>query len=386
MYDVAALDTIGGEVTATYERAELFLIRVIRDALAKMQDEPDWARAQLLAIRQERYRVEGAMAVLQRQAPELALKTVDEAYVRGALEAEREIAQLANAGIINPTTSMTLNDAAVVALSSELVSSLAGVNGGILRRVEDIWRTIVAEATGYSVTGAMTTFEAAQRSYTRMAREGLGFFVDSAGRKWSLDTYAEMATRTATTKALMAGHTDRMVQSGVDLVVVSSHPNPAPQCAPFERKVLSLTGRDAGRIVRDGHAVTVTATLDQAIEDGLFHPNCRHTLSAYVPGATNLTPPKPDKDHAGYKATQHQRYLERQVRASKRMEAAAVTPEAKQAARQRARAYQARIREHVAKHNLPRRRHREQLKTPGGRVTADYTPRRNAKVIPLQRD
>lgn len=368
MYDVAALDTIGGEVTATYERAELFLIRVIRDALAKMQDEPDWARAQLLAIRQERYRVEGAMAVLQRQAPELALKTVDEAYVRGALEAEREIAQLANAGIINPTTSMALNDAAVVALSSELVSSLAGVNGGILRRVEDIWRTIVAEAAGYSVTGAMTTFEAAQRSYTRMAREGLGFFVDSAGRKWSLDTYAEMATRTATTKALMAGHTDRMVQSGVDLVVVSSHPNPAPQCAPFERKVLSLTGRDTGRVVRDGHAVTATATLDRAIEDGLFHPNCRHVLSAYIPGATNLTPPKPDVNHEGYKATQHQRYLERQVRASKRMEAAAVTPEAKQAARQRARAYQARIREHINKHNLPRRRHREQLRKPGGRV------------------
>lgn len=386
MYDVAALDTIGGEVTATYERAELFLIRVIRDALAKMQDEPDWARAQLLAIRQERCRVEGAMAVLQKQAPELALKTVDEAYVRGALEAEREIAQLANAGIINPTTSMALNDAAVVALSSELVSSLAGVNGGILRRVEDIWRTIVAEATGYSVTGAMTTFEAAQRSYTRMAREGLGFFIDSAGRKWSLDTYAEMATRTATTKALMAGHTDRMVQSGVDLVVVSSHPNPAPQCAPYERKVLSLTGRDTGHVVRDGHAVTVTATLDHAIADGLFHPNCRHVLSAYIPGATNLTPPAPDVDSKGYKATQHQRYLERQVRASKRMEAAAVTPEAKQAARQRQRAYQARIREHVNAHNLPRRRHREQLRKPGGRVATDYTPRRNAKVIPLQRD
>lgn len=389
MYRPEVLANVGSEVVETYQRAELYLIRIIRDALIKTGDEPEWAMAQLLAIRQERYRVDGLIAELQKRSPELWARTVDEAYVRGVLQAEQELGQLESIGAFPTAGAQTaVNNMAVQAIAAESVTAMTAVHRQILRRTEDIWRAIVKEATGYSITGAMTTHQAAQRAFTRMAREGMGFFVDSVGRKWGLDTYAEMATRTATTRALIAGHTDTMVQRGVDLVVVSAHPNPAPVCAPYERKVLSLSGKYQAGTHRVGDAIVpVAATLDEAVDNGLLHPNCRHRFSAYVPGFTDLTPPEPDEGNEGYNATQKQRYLERQIRASKRMEAAAVNDEALAKARQRKHAYQAKLRDHIAEHDLPRRRHREQLKFPGGRVAADYTPpKRDADVFGLRRD
>ena len=389
MYNPDVLDKVGGSITDTYERAELYLIRIIRDALIKTGEEPEWAMAQLLAIRQERYRIEGLVGALQERSPHLWAKTVDEAYVRGMFQAEVELANLESAGLFETSVTQTaVNNMAVQAIAAEGVVAMTNVHRQILRRTEDAWRTIVSEATGYTITGAMTPQQAAQRAFTRMARDGMGFFVDSAGRKWGLDTYAEMATRTATTRALLAGHTDTMVERGVDLVVVSSHPRPAPVCAPYERKVLSLTGKYPAGTHRIGdNIVRVTATMHEAEAAGLHHVNCRHRHSAYVPGFTDLTPPTPDEGHEGYKATQKQRYLERQIRASKRMEAAAIDEHDLAKAQQRRRNYQAQLRDHVDKYDLPRRRHREQLKKPGGRVTADYEPpKRDADVIDLRRD
>lgn len=101
--------------------------------------------------------------------------------------------------------------------------------------------------------------------------------------------------------------------------------------------------------------------MRDAEASGLHHINCRHTHSAYIPGYTRVSDAPYDGDDSGYKATQKQRYLERQIRASKRMKAAGIDETDVRAARQRKNAYQAKLRAHVAEHDLPRRRHREQV-------------------------
>lgn len=368
MLDPARIDGTYDDVVATYERAELYLIRLIADAIRRAGESPTWAEAQLLAIRQTRGHVEGMAQALQDRLPTLWHTAIDRAYMRGRVDAEAELAGIPNEYLAPAPT--VVNDAAVTALVLETYDVMTPVHQNILRRVDDIWRDITREATGYAITGAMTSREAASRAFTRMARDGLGFYTDKAGRKWGLDTYAEMAVRTATNRALRAGHTETMIENGIDLVVVSSHKNPAPQCAPFERKVLSLTGQfSAGTHRINNSIVSVKATLRDAEASGLHHPNCRHTTSAYVPGFTRLgAPVHVDDGHAGYKATQKQRYLERQIRASKRMEAAAVEEQDVRAALERKRAYQKKLREHVAKWDLPRRRRREQLRQPASGV------------------
>lgn len=377
MLDPQSTRGLEARAVEIYGRAELYLIRVIRDAIIKAGEAPTWAEAQLLAIRQERGRIQGMAAALEKQSINLWLETIDAAYASGVIAAETELASIPESakGFFNAAPGSTVvNDAAVLALASESVGAMSQLHQGILRATDDIWRRITAEAAGYTTSGAMTPQQAAQRAFTRMSRDGLGFFTDRAGRKWGLDTYAEMSVRTATNRALRAGHSDTMVEHGVDLVVVSSHPNPAPQCAPYERKVLSLTGRFQAGTHRIGDSIVgVAGTMAEAEADGLHHPNCRHRYSAYVPGFTNIDTPKPDPGHEGYQATQKQRYLERQIRASKRMEAAAIDPRDVDTAKQRIRTYQAKLRDHIKEHDLPRRRHREQLKqAKENNATANY--------------
>lgn len=371
MFDPADVLGVEGDAVALYSRAENYLIRLIRDTIIRVGESPDWAEAQLLAIRQERGNIEGLAQALQDRAPELWRQSIDAAYVRGVIAAEVELADLPPAAFTG--TFVSANPNAVYALAAEGVGVMSVVHQNLLRSTEDVWRRIVTEAIGYSTTGSMTTFQAAQRAYTRMAREGLGFFTDKAGRRWGLDTYAEMATRTGTTRALRAGHTNTMLEAGVDLVVISSHPNPAPQCAPYERKVVSLSGATPSGVQRIGdHIVSVVGTMAEAEANGLHHVNCRHTHSAFVPGFTDLTRPAPDPNDEGYRATQKQRYYERQIRASRRMEEAAIDPADVANAKARARAYQAKLRDHIQANGLPRRRHRERIRRTSTTLGADF--------------
>lgn len=277
MLDPQSTRGLEARAVEIYGRAELYLIRVIRDAIIKAGEAPTWAEAQLLAIRQERGRIQGMAAALEKQSINLWLETIDAAYASGVIAAETELASIPESakGFFNAAPGSTVvNDVAVLALASESVGAMSQLHQNILRATDDIWRRITAEAAGYTVSGVMTPQQAAQRAFTRMSRDGLGFFTDKAGRKWGLDTYAEMAVRTATNRALRAGHSDTMVEHGVDLVVVSSHPNPAPQCAPYERKVLSLTGRFSAGTHRIGDSIVgVAGTMAEAEADGLHHPN-----------------------------------------------------------------------------------------------------------------
>lgn len=105
--------------------------------------------------------------------------------------------------------------------------------------------------------------------------------------------------------------------------------------------------------------MTTYPTLDEARAAGLMHCNCRHSVSAYQEGVTK--PMGDVADPQGYADTVKLRYLERQTRAAKRVQAAAMDDAARQAAGAKVRAYQAKIREHVASTTAKRQPTRERL-------------------------
>ena len=84
-------------------------------------------------------------------------------------------------------------------------------------------------------------------------------------------------------------------------------------CRPFEGKVLSISGGTTGRL-SDG--TVVEASLAEARRAGLHHPNCRHSLSAFLPGVTEAPTRTADPD--GDKLRQRQRAYERRIREWKR--------------------------------------------------------------------
>lgn len=105
---------------------------------------------------------------------------------------------------------------------------------------------------------------------------GVTFFFDKAGRKWKIENYVKMRTITETVQAQRMAFFTRGVQYGVDLVRIK-HLNIHPTCqlcAPFENKILSITGNTSGYM-----------TIQEASLQGLFHPNCDH-----VPEDLELAP------------------------------------------------------------------------------------------------
>lgn len=352
-------------VVALYRQAELFMLGRVAESAGRVADAPDWQQSQLREVQRLRRDAESAAGMIQSRLPDVIAEAVEDAHSIGVAQAVDDIEGMSVSTTV--TAGGTVEPQAITALAGGLSSDLAVLNRSVLRSSDDAWRRIVQNVTARTVTGAQDIQSAWRAASKQMAGEGLAGFVDRAGRRWQLDTYAEMATRTATNEALMAGHTSVMVANGFDLVRVSWHPNPAPMCAPYEGKVLSLSGSNVGTIsvpsgVGSGDVtVDVVASMEEARANGFRHANCRHAWSAYVPG-TALPDVPDDPDNEGYKATQQQRYYERQVRKWKRVEAGSFHEDDKRDARARVRGYQGRIRDVVEEHDLPRRRHREQLR------------------------
>lgn len=259
-----------------------------------------------------------------------------------------------------------VNVKAVHLLADTIRTDLHTHNIQVMRDVEDNYRLIVnSVAATKHVTGEAHT-TGLQQALNRFADRGITGFTDKSGRRWRIDSYADMAVRTVTHRAAFEGKMQRYQEEGVEIVRISTHPNSAPQCAPFQGKLIALSGDAGDRTVYDldgtPHTVWVEATMQEALEKGYKHPNCRHTESRYFYGAPEPpAPPEYPKD--GYEQEQHQRYLERGVRRWKRREAVAGTAQEAAYARGKVAEWQGAIREHVETHDyLVRLPHREQLR------------------------
>jgi hypothetical protein len=254
-------------------------------------------------------------------------------------------------------------------LAAALIDDTRPVYVRMLRQSMDVYRTVVAQAAAAPALGAQTRRQAAQTAFDRFADRGVTGFVDKAGRSWDMRSYVEMASRSVLGRAAVEAHTDRLGAAGVDLVLVSQAPEECPLCRPWERKILARTGAPGKREItvehatEDGEMVTVevAGSLPEARAAGLFHCNCRHNTSAYLPGVSKI--PEPQESRGTYEQSQQQRYLERQVRRWKRRAAAGLDDDAKKKANASVRAYQKRIRELTAETGLPRKSRREQLTT-----------------------
>jgi hypothetical protein len=250
-----------------------------------------------------------------------------------------------------------------------LTSTLRGTHLRILRWPLDAYREVIAATLPQTLLGTTTRLAAAQHAWDRLLDRGITGFVDRSGRRWQLASYVEMAARTGTAQAAVQGHLDRLGTAGIDLVIVSDAPQECARCRPWEGKVLHR----GQRTEQVEHATRVGITVDvrvagsvtEAVAAGLMHPNCRHSLSAFTPGITELPRRGATADPEGDKARQRLRELERRVRREKTKAAAALDPAAARVHAAKVRQLQAQIRDHIdtAPTTLRRRREREQIGT-----------------------
>ncbi|WP_324290534.1 phage minor capsid protein [Streptomyces sp. H27-H5] len=368
-----------------YAGAEERLLGIVARQLAAGLDAPGWAERKLAAVQQLRRASQGVVDELGKAVTLEVFDAVAEAYNEGHRAAVAEIGALSDdaRALVDDVTP---NAQSVDRLAQETVDLVTSTHRSILRAVVDRFRAIVAEVTATPLLGTGTRRQATQDAMRRFADEGIRSFVDRAGRRWQLTSYAEMAVRTSVARAATEAHMRTLSDAGIDLVYVSDAPRECPLCRPWEGRVLAIDGPTGERTVEvehaieDGHMipVRVAGTLNEARLAGFQHPNCRHSVSAYTPGLTTIEQAKSDPD--GYEAGQRQRAIERNIRKHRKREAAAVTPEAQRAARLKVRQWQGAMRTHLAAHpDLRRNRAREQ---PG----ASNLPKKRTEATPEQVD
>ncbi|MFF5228442.1 phage minor capsid protein [Dactylosporangium sp. NPDC000521] len=272
---------------------------------------------------------------------------------------------------------------AIARLAFSLTTALRGTHLRIMRWQLDSYREVIAAGSAPDVlAGLATRRRASQIAWERLLTQGITGFVDRSGRAWNLASYVEMAARSTVAQAAVEGHLDRLSAAGLDLVIVSNAPQECARCRPWEGKILARSGPAGRRTIQVEHAtrdgvmvnVEIAGTVAEAIAAGLMHPNCRHSLSGYMPGVTRI--PTHTEDPEGDKARQRLRALERRVRSEKLKAETALDPAAKKAHNAKVRAAQAEIRDHVEATGLIRQPHREQIdlghRPPPGPV--DTTP------------
>ena len=351
------------QLAQAYRDAEANILRLIAQALEKgAEGTGNYYKAQYSELHKIRREADAALnTALEKTNQDLA----------GLLAANSQGAAAEAVASVMPPA---INTDAVNALTLETAASMASMKSGVLRSVNDTFRQITRVVSTRGIMTGETMKDRLQAALNEYAAKGLTAYTDAAGRQWKIDSYAEMALRTATNRAQNQGRSEQFKTYGIGLVRTSQHMGCSDLCLPYQGKILSLDGR-TGTVTEldpatgNNVTVTITATMDNAIANGYHHPNCRHTDTAYIPGTPDPEPVKTDEEEAA--AEQAQRYNERQIRAWKRREAVAITPQEKAKASAKVRQWQAQQREHLKRNPwLQRRYDREQVRAGvAGRAT-----------------
>jgi hypothetical protein len=291
-----------------WEVASERMLATVTRRLARGITEPGWAEEkarEVLLVRSELSAiVQGAGSGLQGQAQE----ALAEAYgIGGAVAAQ--LGQVA----------VETNVGRVVSLVTRFVGQIRGAVLPVIRAHEDVYQAAIRDSETLMATGTIVRREAVAQAVDHLLVAGEDRFVDASGRRWHLDAYVRMAGRTAAQQAAVEGQLDGMVARGRDLVVISDSPRECRLCAPWEGKLLSVSGATLVGTEVDGHRVHGTVT--EARTAGLWHANCTHQANPFTPGLTRV--PEAKANPQGYAEAQKLRRLEREVRELKRRRAAA---------------------------------------------------------------
>lgn len=139
---------------------------------------------------------------------------------------------------------------------------------GIISSVQalGIRRAIAEEAKAGSSVSSIS-----KQIASTIEDSGIYGLVDKGGHTWTPENYADMLVRTKLSEAYNNGLINSLLGIGEDLVEVSAH-GATDACARWEGKILSISGNSK-----------YYDSLQEAKNDGLFHPRCLHVLSAVPP-------------------------------------------------------------------------------------------------------
>jgi len=172
-------------------------------------------------------------------------------------------------------------DDIIGAINPSTVDKQVAINakiGGMYDRDIQIFRQTVSSTIAQGAVEGLTNPEMSAIMQKAVKDAGNLIFVDRAGRKWSADAYFGMLNRTLHASVARESYNATATDAGFDLaqieggITAGSLENPSDPCSRWAGKIISLTGATKGY-----------PTYQDAVSDGMFHPNCVHFTRVVLP-------------------------------------------------------------------------------------------------------
>jgi hypothetical protein len=230
----------------------------------------------------------GKFGAIARKWRDQDLKRIYEEEVKAA-DAEMEAAGLQLNELlvqqnITPERLTELHKEQLKGLQADFRNRFKDIAVTVARKTHDVYSSVQQESLlfGFKETDNIKAVISDMRS--RLREKGIGAFVDTRGRTWHLDAYTDMAGRTISANARREARTMEFLAHGQKYVQISYHMPTCPMCAPWNGVVVSLDEPDD----------IAPHTLAEAEAAGLYHPNCRHLHSLWLPEFSDPAPNEPD--------------------------------------------------------------------------------------------
>ncbi len=221
-------DLYAHRVARLVDDLEAGLLRLLAQLLSKdtKTDARTWALERLAELQWLKTKAQRAtaetMATLEVQIREAILAAYNHGTASAVADLERAGREFRPGGLPATGTALALASEPTV-MTRRAAAMVPEILGAAYQRA-------VAAGATEVLGGGSTRLQAAQRVLDQMLSDGIRGFTDARGRRWSLDTYVEMAVRSTTGQAAVAGHVAQLQAVGVDLVVVSDSPRECPLC------------------------------------------------------------------------------------------------------------------------------------------------------------
>ncbi len=248
-------------------------------------------------------------------------------------------------------------------LMDDVVNLEKHAETAVLRTMDDVYRQTVNKAQLAMSTGSITLQQAIDMAVQDFLNKGINCIVYRDGRRVNIADYVRMALRTTATRANLQGMSAKIRKLGYDTILVSSYGMCSETCLPWQGRpyiddVFSMWDgeiqeRSNGELWGKSHYCGKWfPLLSKAINGGLFHPNCRHTITMWRDGDPLPEPQNNSEIQRRYRLEQHQRHLENKVRKAKRFVEGQSDPENLKKAKKHLRDAQKELREFIADTNL----------------------------------
>lgn len=309
-----------------------------------------------------------------------------EQFQEGQQQAQRSAQELSDE-LITPIPDkhfFGVNEMKMAKLMEDVTTLEKTAETAALRMTDDIYRQTLNRVQLAMGTGSMTLNEAIDLATRDFLDKGINCIVYADGKRVNIADYVRMALRTTSTRAALQGAAKRFAELGYDTVLVSQYGGCSKTCEPWQGQVYIddvftvWEGEKDEFQGKSNYCGEWFWLLSYAVKNGLFHPNCRHTMTQYIHGRTQIPEPIPaEKIKEQRELEQKQRAMERKIRKLKRFAAGTCDPDTAKEYRRKLRQAQHELKVFVEEHNEVLHRDYDREKYYGKDLTND----RNRNIL-----